>query len=51
MTLEHVIAETTVFKYGEIGRKMYFILEGDVGILLPSARESIVPSSENKVSI
>ncbi|CAK58129.1 unnamed protein product (macronuclear) [Paramecium tetraurelia] len=40
LLFERVNQFELVFNYGEKGRKMYFILEGEVGILLPQENES-----------
>jgi CRP-like cAMP-binding protein len=35
LVLEKVAASEVVFNIGDIGRKMYFIIEGEVAILIP----------------
>lgn len=37
---ESIPALTPIFEAGDIGRKMYFILEGSVGVFKPNSKDS-----------
>lgn len=38
MTLETYEPNRLIFKHGDSGRKMYFVLQGSAGILIPKTK-------------
>ena len=36
---EEISQLSVIFKYGDTGKKMYFIIDGEVAILLPTGRD------------
>ncbi|KAM3139518.1 Cyclic nucleotide-binding domain-containing protein 2 [Paramecium bursaria] len=40
MNVEHIDKFKTVFRYGDSGKKMYFILQGEIGVFIPKSKYS-----------
>lgn len=39
LSYEHYKEHSAIFHHGDTGRKMYFILQGEVGILIPTGED------------
>lgn len=47
LVLEKIGASEIVFNIGDIGRKMYFIIEGEVAILIPMQESPVENTSKS----